>query len=381
MGQASGSPAPTSRPDVASIDRDRILAAANRFLTVVPKTLTASPAPHSQATAHDYFSLNLDAPPAVLPKSGPAPSPTATFTAHADALLEFTLVVPALAAGWWLTRTTDAELARRFAGRAATHLRAWFLDPETRMNPSLEFAAAAGEDTPGRPQGVAEGAALAEVAQAISFLARSEALSADEVSGLRGWFAAFLKWLTAARLAGLAKDAKDHVGSSWLLLAAASARLAGDDAALAELRHQFKTVTMRAEILADGTFPHELTTPDGYRNSLFNLDLLAAATDLLSTRFETLWEFQLQDGPGMRVAIARHAPYIENRGIWPYKADSRFFSELPCRRPSLLFAARAYQRPEYATLWRSLNPDPTNPVILRTFPIRQPLLWVTRAQP
>lgn len=80
----------------------------------------------------------------------------------------------------------------------------------------------------------------------------------------------------------------------------------------------------------------------------------------------------------MRVALARFFPYIERRSTWPYKADANHFSELPCRRPSLLFAARAYSRPEYADLWRSLTPEPKDPVVLATFPIRQPLLWVSR---
>jgi hypothetical protein len=54
---------------------------------------------------------------------------------------------------------------------------------------------------------------------------------------------------------------------------------------------------------------------------------------------------------------------------------------LPIRPPSLLFAARAYGRPEYADLWKKLPPDTTIPELQRTFPIRQPLLWVTRPRP
>ena len=38
-------------------------------------------------------------------------------------------------------------------------------------------------------------------------------------------------------------------------------------------------------------------------------------------------------------------------------------------------------RPEYADLWKTLPPDPTIPELQRTFPIRQPLLWVTRPKP
>ena len=83
----------------------------------------------------------------------------------------------------------------------------------------------------------------------------------------------------------------------------------------------------------------------------------------------------------MRNAIARHFPYISRRGSWPYKADSAFFNELPLRRPALLLAARAYSRPEYAELWKTLPPDTTNAELDRTFPIRQPLLWVARPRP
>ncbi len=50
----------------------------------------------------------------------------------------------------------------------------------------------------------------------------------------------------------------------------------------------------------------------------------------------------------MRTVIARLYPYILNRGTWPYRADAKYFNDLPIRPPSLLFAARAYSRPEYA---------------------------------
>jgi hypothetical protein len=126
---------------------------------------------------------------------------------------------------------------------------------------------------------------------------------------------------------------------------------------------------------------HELTTPNPYRNCLFNLDMMAAICTLLTTRFESAWEYELDDGPGMRAAIAHHFPYIADRKSWPYRADAALSNLLPIRPPSLLFAARVYQRPEYATLWRSLPPDPPTRELEQVFPIRQPILWVTRPRP
>ncbi len=332
-----------------------------------------------------------NAPPEVQPATPP-------FTAHSDALLDFSIQVPALTAAYVLTN--DA----RYATHAATHLRAWFVDPKTRMTPALPYAQLLPGTTAPRMEGVIETVHLAEVAQAISFLAKTDVLSADELAAVYAWFAAYLEWLGSSRVALLTRNQKNHHGTSWLLQAAAYARLAPQDSggarklpqaisslapiapppnqytSLNDLRHQFKTVTLRAQINADGSFPREINTPWPYRFSLFNLDMLAGICDLLSTRFDNAWEYELQDGPGMRVVIAHLVPYIASRATWPYRADQTRFNQLPLRQPSLLLAGRAYSRPEYVALWNTLPPDPSDRVLQRTFPIRQPLLWVKRAR-
>ena len=414
-GPAESAGHPTARPNVAAIDRERILAEARRAAAEVPQTITAYPAPGTPGGPGDFYSTaartgvgavpkpaatgSVDAEKGrAAPKLAPDAEPTKgedravqapgvqppgvqPFAAHREALLRMTLAVPALAAAYLLLRTTEPEAAEGYARKAMGHLRAWFVAPETRMTPSLEFGATVAGSSKPQFEAVLETVAVAEVAVAAAALASSGTARtemAEEIAAVRGWFREYLQWLTTSRQAALARDQKDHHGSSWLLQSSAYALLAGDEAAVSELRHRYKTVTLRAQIVADGVFPHELTTENPYRNSLFNLDMMAAVTDLLSTRFETLWEFQLQDGPGMRVVSARFFPFIERRSAWPYKADATRFSELPCRRPGLLFAARAYDRPEYAEVWRGLPAEPTDPVILATFPIRQPLLWVTR---
>ena len=373
----------SSRPDVAAIDHDRILAQANAYLKEPATPLTTLPCPRSPGAPHDYYSEAEDywpdpanpTGPYIIHSSGP-PNPDA-FTAHRDALLNFSIWVPALTAAFVLTNEA------RYAQHAVSHLRAWFLDPATQMTPSILYAQTIPPAKTGRPEGIVEAVHLAEVVQSLMFLTNSEALTGADFTGLKKWFAEYFAWLNTSRLAGLARDNKNHHGTSWLLQAAAIAHLTqvADDAPLTTLRHQYKSSTIRAQILADGTFPHELTTPNPYRNTLFNLDMFAGVCVLLSTRFESVWEYELQDGPGMRTVIARLFPYIANRGTWPYRADAQYFNDLPIRPPSLLFAARAYSRPEYASLWTTLKPDPPNAELQRTFPIRQPLLWVTRPKP
>ena len=372
----------TSRPDVAAIDHDRILESAAHLLTQPPTPLTTLPCPRSPGTPHDFYSEVEDYWADPSNPTGPfvehpgTPNPDA-FIAHRDALLNFSICVSALTAAFVLTNEP------RYAQQAVVHLRAWFVDSKTRMTPSVMYGQTIVPAKSGRPEGVIEAVHLAEIVQCIPFLTNSEALTEQDLTALKKWFAEYFDWLNSSRLAGLARDHKSQHGTSWLLQAAAIAHLTEitDDAPLTTLRHQFKSSTIRAQIAADGTFPHELTTPNPYRNTLFNLDMLAGVCVLLSTRFESVWEFELQDGPGMRTVIARLFPYIRDRGTWPYRADATHFKDLPIRPPSLLFAARAYNRPEYAELWKTLKPDPPIPELQHTFPIRQPLLWVTRPKP
>lgn len=372
-----------SHPDVATIDHDRILAAAQSYLGNAPVTVTSFPSDNNPGSVHDFFSEADDWFPDAAAPNGPyihrpdQVNPEA-FSKHRETLIHFSTEVTALTSAFLLTRDM------RYASHAADHLRAWFIDPACRMTAAVPYAQMVPRTNTPRFEGVIVTVHLAEVALAVSLLGSSNILPEGETSAVYAWFTTYLDWLNTSRVAALARDQKDHHGTSWLLQAAAYARLApisakSDDHVLVGLRHQFKSTTLRAQVSAEGNFVHELMTSNPYRNSLFNLDMLAGICDLLSTRFESMWEYELQDGPSMRAAVARHFPFMANRGAWPYRADASHFAELPVRNPSLLLAGRAYSRPEYIELWKTLNPDPTDPAIQRCFPIRQPLLWVRRA--
>ena len=369
----------TSRPDVAAIDHDRIMEAAKESLTRSPVTISKLPCSRSPGTPNDYYSEadeywpDSSNPAAPYVQREGLPNPDA-FTAHRDALLSFCISVPVLTAAFVLTKEA------RYAQQAVVHLRAWFLDPAARMTPNILYGQTILPAKTGRPDGVIEAVHLAEVAICLPFLENFEGFAEADRAAVRKWFADYFEWLNSSRLAGLARDTKNHLGAAWLLQASAIAHLyPEDDARLTALRHQFKSSTIRAQINADGTFPHELTTRNPYRNTLFVLDMMAGICLLLSTRFEGVWDYELQDGPGMRTVMARLFPYIRDRGTWAYPADAEYFNDLPLRRPALLFAARAYTRPEYAELWKKLPPDTSIAALQRTFPIRQPLLWVTRS--
>ncbi len=103
---------------------------------------------------------------------------------------------------------------------------------------------------------------------------------------------------------------------------------------------------------------------------------MAAVCQILSTKQENLWRFELPDGRGLRRAVAFLYPYIKDKKSWPYPKDVMHFDDFPVRQPSLVFAGVAYGNDDYLKLWRTLNPDPAVEEVIRNFPIRQPVLWL-----
>jgi hypothetical protein len=134
--------ASSSEPfDVARIERARVLKAADTYLAEPPVTLTASSSPRSAGGRHDYFSEADYWWPDPQNPGGPyvqrdGLSNPDNFDEHRRAMRRLSLQLPALAAAWRLT----AE--ERYASHAARHLRAWFVDEATRMNPHLRYAQA-----------------------------------------------------------------------------------------------------------------------------------------------------------------------------------------------------------------------------------------------
>src|SRR5258708_13391368 len=138
------------RLDIKTIERSRVLRAADKYLSEAPVTITAAQSPRSTGGKHDYFSegdywwpdpKNPDGP--YIQRDGM--SNPENFNTHRQALMRLSVQMPALSAAWLITKQ------RRSADHAAAHLHAWFADEETRMNPSLQSPHPIHTPSTGRP--------------------------------------------------------------------------------------------------------------------------------------------------------------------------------------------------------------------------------------
>jgi hypothetical protein len=368
---ASGQP---RRIDIAAIDRDRILTAANRYLAEAPLTITAVRSPRSASGQHDYFSEGDYWWPDPKNPAGPyiqrdGMSNPDNFNDHRRYLIRLSVEVPALAAAWKITRDV------RYAKHAAAHLRAWFINERTRMNPHLKYAQAIHGVTTGRGTGIIDTLHLVEVARAVEVLEVSGFPAPSELAAIKQWFADYLAWMTTDPNGIQERDAKNNHGTCWALQVAAFAHLTGNQQLVGYCRDRFKAVLLPNQLAADGSFPQELRRTKPYGYSLFNLEAMAAICELLSTPEDNLWSFELADGRSMRKAMEFMVPYIRNKKSWPHPPDVMYDQYWPMRQSSLLFAGISLRRADYIELWKKLPADSPVEEVVRNFFIRQPVLW------
>ncbi len=359
---------------VATTDRGRILRLANQWLPAKPQTITDFPAPNSPGGLHDFFSqADYFWPDPANPK-GPwknrdGQSNPANFQLHRRAMIRLSQAVPALTAAFVLTRR------REYAQSAAAHLVAWFVTPATRMNPNLQYSQGYPGGPTGRSFGIIDTLHLVEPARAATFL---RSALGPNFAGLQQWFREYVTWMTTSAPGMKERDATNNHGIAWALQASEFARLAGDEATRDDVRKRFETIQLPAQEAANGSFPRELARTKPYGYSIFQFDCatcLGWSLDILSPNPPSG-----DADTTARAALCRAAaflePYLADKSKWPYPHDVQHWDSWPVRSPGLLFCGLACDHTDYIALWKRLDPDPTDPEIIRNYPVRQPLLWV-----
>jgi hypothetical protein len=358
---------------VAHTDRSRILRAAERYVSLPPHTITSYPSSRSPGGLHDYFSQAdyfwpNPADPGGKYINRDGQSNPDNFNDHRKAMIALSIQMPALTAAWLLTRDP------RYGKHAADHLRAWFLAPDSRMNPNLEYSQGVHGVSTGRSYGIIDTLHLVEVARAATILA-PEMLTSQEQTSLHAWFREYLLWMKTSEKGMAERKTLNNHAVCWALQAAEFARLIDDHETRDEVRRQYKDLFVPNQMAVNGSFPQELKRTKPYSYSIFNFDTMAMLCQSLQGDGEDLFAFALQDGRGICKGAAFLYPYLRDKNTWPYAKDVEHFESLPVRSPGILFTGLACQQEDYLRLWTRLNPDPFDPEIIRNYPVRQPLLW------
>lgn len=363
------------RNTVTKILKRNILKTAAWALKQEPVTVTAAHSERSAGGIHDYFSEgdywwpnpeDLNGP--YIQKDGL--SNPANFTAHRKAMIRFSQVLGSLTSAFIITKQ------EKYVHQAILHLKAWFIDTATIMNPSLLYAQAIKGKVTGRSTGIIDMIQMMEVAQSVMVLEKYGALEKQDLQKIKTWFSQYLQWVTTHPYGVEERDAKNNHGTCWVMQVAVFAKLVGNQQLLEDCSTRFKTNLLPNQMDKDGSFPLELKRTKPYGYSLFNLDAMTTICHVLSSGINNLWKITFEDKRSLKTAIDFMYPFVEKKNKWKYPADVMFWNQWPVAQPFLLFGYVAYNNRKWFALWKKLEHFPANEEVIRNLPVRNPLIWI-----
>lgn len=246
-----------------------------------------------------------------------------------------------------------------YAAKATELLRAWFINPATRMNPNLQYAQFIPGVDSGRGIGLIETRNLTQVIDAIGLLAGSKSWTAADQKGLEAWFTEFLKWMQESRNGREESAAKNNHGTYYDVQVMSFALFLNQRDLAKQIAETAKQKRIALQIEANGrqTLELERTKAWSYSNmNLFGLMLLARLGENVDV---DLWTYQTKDGRGIRGALEYLYPYAMENREWTYQeiggfSANEFF-------PALRQAVGHYQDQKFkAAAARVSEPDPSD---------------------
>jgi hypothetical protein len=238
------------------------------------------------------------------------------------------------------------------AARAALLLRAWFLDPATRMNPHLEYAQAIPGLNQGRGIGIIETRGLVALVDAVGLLEGSKAWTLADRDALVAWFREYLRWL---RESGHGRDeaaATNNHGTYYDAQVASFALFTGQPELAAQVLGESRGKRIAAQIEPDGRQPRELGRTRSWSYSVMNLGGMFALAALGERAGVDLWTYETPDGRSLRKALDWLLPFAEGKP-WPHPQITPWSpADLA---PLLREAMTHYRDPRYGALLARLN--------------------------
>jgi hypothetical protein len=296
------------------------------------------------------------------------------FTDHRYAMIRFSKIIGALSSAYILSGD------EKYVMHAMTHLNAWFVDPQTLMNPNLLYGQAIIGRVTGRGIGIIDTIHLMEVAQGLRTIESAKSIDKKLVDGVKKWFSDYLQWMTTHQYGIDEMNTKNNHSTCWTMQVASFSRLVQQDSLLEVCRQRYKSVLLPNQMGEDGSFPLETKRTKPYGYAIFNLDAMTMVCHILSDSKNDLWNFQTEDGKSLKKGIEWLYPYIENKASWPLQKDVMYWENWPVAQPFLIFAAIKFNQPDWFGTWAKLDHEPVVNEVVRNVPIRHPLIWIDNKQ-
>lgn len=348
---------------VKEFEAERVRTFTDHYLNEPVLTLVDFPAERSSGNRNEFYSEgktwwpNPDDPDAAYTIREGFTNPDA-FRKHAALLERVGEIIPGLTAVY---RISNKNV---YAEAGVKHLKAWFIDPETRMEAHMKYAQAIPNRRTGRDVGIYEALPLVEILQSIPYLEKF--LTDEEKMSLISWFKDYSDFLVDDPCGMTIRTRKDTYGTAWLLQISAIARYLDDKFLMENCEEYFQQFSLPHAASYDSPLFDAQENRTFNNNIFLNADMIVLITQLLTDHDYNAWGQKISSGQRVGdIVNYLYSGILNNELKTMGHYDGRFLS--------LLFAGKAYDNPRYLELWRDLQAGEPKE---SEFPIRQPVLWI-----
>jgi hypothetical protein len=243
----------------------------------------------------------------------------------------------------------------RYAERALEHIRPWFVDERTRMNPRVRYAQFVPGVSDGRCVGIIDTNRLRWVPDAMLMLRESPAWTTADTEGTKRWFSEYTDWLLASELGAEERSAENNHGTWYAAQVAYYASYADRDVVVREIVSQIPE-RIASQIEPDGRQPHELERTMALHYSDFNLRAMLDLCRYAEGVGYDLASFETEDGRSIKNALLWLVPYMTGEKDWEYQ-------QIKPVKPYMFYqclrvASRQYDEPRFESALEKLPPLP-----------------------
>ena len=208
---------------------------------------------------------------------------------------------------------------KKYADHAVKLLKVWFLDPETKMNPNLNFGQAIPGRMNGRGIGIIDTRSLAKLIDGVQLLKNSKSLSAADYKGIQDWYKEFLNWMRTSPIGLDEADEFNNHGTWYDVQTVSMALFTGQkDLAKKILEEQTKK-RIESQLKEDGSQPHELARTLSWNYSFMNLTGFFELASLGESAGVDLWHYVSPAGKSLKSAFTWMLPFAEKKKEWTAK--------------------------------------------------------------
>jgi hypothetical protein len=235
------------------------------------------------------------------------------ITDHAERGQMFNAVYT-LTLAWYYTGNSA------YAQRAALDLRTWFIDPATRMNPSLNYTQSIPCQVAGRGIGIIDfSQQFTDIIDATAILdTGAPSWTGADHTAMQSWYTQFLGWLrTSSNAADEAAQTNNH-GSFFDQQEAALALATGQGALAKSIVQGAESTRLDVQLAAGGTQPLEITRTRSWHYSTFNLVALTRLAMIGRHVGVDLWHYTTPAGGSILKSIDYLIPAATGAAAWPY---------------------------------------------------------------